>query len=397
MIDYLTMADTPAHDDGESYIPESRHIQVEMNATSVRGLLHGLGVVQEAIDAGEISSGDALDEQMAAIDAAAVAEDRAGIVRRPVEGYPPAPAKDPVGGGLNLDGWLPTGPGLRVVGDVSHVKKGVKGDDPVKEAETIVGKHLPLVVPPADLSVTRAELLAEFPHLARIIDRLLRPLAMQDTIRLPHVLLWGPPGGGKTRFARRLGEVLDLQPSVYSMAGAMDAMSITGVARGWSTGGFSAPVRELIRTRIANPLVVVDEADKMGTSRHNGNAADALVNQLGFETASRYRDIYLQADVDISRVQWILTANGLDTVPRPLLDRCLVLRVDEPGAEHLRALATSILADVRADRGLDERWAPAFDGIEWAALEENWGGGSLRGLRRLIEGVLDARDGGLRQ
>ncbi|GJD45843.1 Lon protease [Methylobacterium cerastii] len=395
-IDYLAMADTICTDDGESYLPESRHMQVGMHETPIRGLVHVLGVVQEAIAAGEIGSVDALNEEMAAIEAAAVAEDRAGIVRRPAEKAPPRP--DPVDGGLDLDGWLPTGPGLRVVGDVSHVKKGSKGDDPVKEAEGVIGKHLPLVMPPADLAAVRAELLAECPHGVRIVDRLLRPLAMQDTTRLPHVLLWGPPGGGKTRLARRIGEVLDLQPAVYSMAGSMDAMAIMGVSRGWSTGGFSAPMREFIRTKIANPMIVVDEVDKMGTSRHNGNAGDALINLLGVETSARYRDIYLTADVDASRVQWILTANTLDTVPRALIDRCLVLRVDEPGAEHLRVLATSILEDVKAERGLDDVWAPPFDGVEWAALEENWSqGGSLRALRRLIEVVLDARDGGLRQ
>ncbi len=81
---------------------------------------------------------------------------------------------------------------------------------------------------------------------------------------------------------------------------------------------------------------------------------------MGAETAARYRDSYLQADIDGSRVQWIITANGLDTIPRALVDRCMVFRLDEPGPEHLRTLATSILAEVRADRGLDELWAPPF-------------------------------------
>ncbi len=306
---------------------------------------------------------------------------------------------------FNLDGQTygegdpPLAPGMIVVGDVSHVKKGGKGDsDPVKEAEAIIGKRLLLVPPPADLGAARAELLSEFPHAERIVDRLLRPLASQDSVRLPPVLIWGPPGGGKTRFARRLGEVLDLQPAVLSMAGATDSITLTGTARGWSTGGFSILGRELIRPKIATPLIVIDEGDKIGTSRTNGNACDALINLMGVETAARYRDSYLQADIDGSRVQWIITANGLDTIPRALVDRCLVMRLDEPGPEHLRTLATSSLADVRADRGLDEVWAPAFDGVEWAALEAHWAkGGSLRALRRLVETVLDARDAGPRQ
>lgn len=397
MIDFLSMADTVAHDDGESYIPESRHIQVEMNAASVRGLLHVLGVVQEAIVAGEISAGDALDQDMADIDAALVAEDRAGVKRRPIEKAPARP--DPVDGGLDLDGWLPASvPSVTIVRNPGSVAGTKKGDhDPLKEAAAIVDKRIPLVAPPPDLTIARAELLGEFPHISRIIDRLLRPLAGQDVIHLPHVILWGPPGCAKTRFARRFGEVLHLQPGMFSLGGSTDSVTLAGTSRGWSTAMFCAPFRELLRTKIGNPLLIGDEVDKIGTSRTNGNASDVLIQMTGEESAARYRDPYLQAECDFSHINWIFTANSLDTVSRPLLDRCLVLRVDEPGPEHLRPLASSIFEDVRADRGLDELWAPPMDGVEWAALEQAWPGGSLRGLRRLIECVLDARDGGLAQ
>lgn len=393
-IDYLATADAlDGHDEDEVdvavYLPEGRHVQISMTTHLARGFAHTLGLVFDVLDEPPVPAEPSLDD-LAELNGI-VSEDRAGIqplprimedTREDGETY-----SDPVED-------LPTVPTAILVGDVSHVKKGQRGDDPVKEAEAIVWVALPLVTPPADLAAIRAELLADCPHGQAIIDRLLRPLASQAVVRNPPLLLVGEPGGGKTRLARRYGEVLGLQPAVYSMAGVTDSVSIGGVARGWSTGGFSAPVRELIRTRIANPILVIDEVDKIGTSRHNGNACDALINQLGVETAARYRDVYLQADVDLSHVQWILTANTLDTVPRPLLDRCVVLRLDEPGPEHLRQLATSILADVRADRGLDEAWVPPLDGIEWAALQEHWPGGSLRALRRLVEAAIDARDAG---
>ena len=397
MLDYLHMADLHGDPiDVRGYIQESRHLQIWQAAGDARRLTHLLSLVQEAIDTPEPGASSKYDPE----DRAALAEDRVGIIRQapPVTEVSPEEAS----AWFNLDGSAddpPLAPGMIVVGDVSHVKKSGKGDnDPLKDAAAIIGARLPLVPPPADLAATRAELLADAPHAVQIVDRLLRPQASREFVGNPPVLIWGPPGGGKTRLARRYGEVMGLNPAVYSMAGASDALTLAGVARGWSTGGFCAPFRDLLRTMIANPLLVMDETDKIGTGRHNGNAADVLVNMLGVETAARYRDPYLQADVDLSRVQWILTANSLDTIPRPLLDRCLVLRLEEPGPEHLRQLATSILAEVRADRGLDELWAPPFDGVEWSALEANWSkGGSLRALRRLVETVLDARDAGPRQ
>ncbi|SFM30891.1 AAA family ATPase [Methylobacterium pseudosasicola] len=397
-IDYLATAGQLDGFDEENvdvgvYLPESRHVQVESSGPIIRGFTHVLSLVQGVLDEPPAPPEPPVDD-LAELDRL-VREDRAGI-----NPLPEPKAAAPEDGKTYSDPVpeLPSVPSVVVVRDVSHVQKAGKGEnDAVKQAAAIVRVALPLVTPPADLAAVRAELLADCPHGHAIVDRLLRPLAGQDVVRNPPLLLVGEPGCGKTRLARRYGEVLDLSPALYSMGGAMDAMTVAGVARGWSSGGFSAPVRELIRTKVANPLIVMDEVDKMATSRQNGNAADALINQLGVETAARYKDIYLQADVDISHVQWILTANSLDTVPRPLLDRCLILRMPDPGPEHLRPLATSILADVRADRGLDEAWVPPFEWWEWEALEANWGGGSLRALRRLVQAVLDAREAGPRQ
>lgn len=396
-LEYLAAANLDYDGDFDTYVQETRRAQLDKCLDDAHMMSAAVSIVREALDmprpydefepqldepadtAGKVDPGPQ--------DLSDVEEDRAGIARLP---EPPAkPEADA----------LPEVPGLVVIGDISHLKRpsGKHDQDPAKEVAPIAGVALPLVPPPADLAATRAELLAESPHAERVVDRILRPLAEQRVVRIPPVLIWGPPGGGKTRLARRIGEALDLQPSVLSMAGITDSVPITGTPKGWSTAGFGIAIQKLLQSRIANPMVVVDEGDKIGTSRTNGNACDALINLLGTETSARYRDVYLQAEVDASHFNWIITANSLDTVPRALLDRCMILRLDEPGPEHLRTLAVTILAEIRQERGQSEAWLPPLDGIEWNALEEHWNGGSLRGLRRLVEGILDARDAGPRQ
>lgn len=399
IFEYLATAEVEYESDFDIYVPEKRREQLKSVEAEAYLISATVSMVREALDmtrqydpyepTGDFGAAppppvkptDPDPSDLA--DLVALEEDRVGIVRLPT-----APEPDPV--------LLPAVPTLVVVGDLSHVRaaNGKHDQDPAKELSAIAGKDLPLVTPPGDLAAVRAELLSEFPHAGTVIDRLLRPVASQESLRLPHVILWGQPGGGKTRFARRLGEALGLSPSVLSMAGLTDAVPLTGTPRGWSTAGFGIAVREFLRTKIANPMIVVDEADKIGTSRHNGNACDALINLLGAETSERYTDVYLQAPINASRLQWIITANDLKTVPRPLIDRCLVLELPEPGPEHLRPLASSILREIRDEQGIDEAWMPGLDGVEWNALETHWRGGSLRGLRRLIEAVIAARDVG---
>lgn len=392
-LEYLSASQLDYDGDFDSYVAEKRREQLKASEGRASLISATVSMVREALDmtrpydAYEIAETPkpAQTSGSGLVDLTDLDDDRAGIVRLPAT---PDPEPEPV--------VLPSVPTLVVVGDLSHVRaaNGKHDQDPAKEVVSIAGKDLPLVTPPYDLAAVRAELLDEFPHAEAIVDRLLRPLAAQESVRLPHVLLWGQPGGGKTRFARRLGEILDLNPSVLSMAGITDATPITGTPRGWSTAGFGIAVREFLRTKIANPLIVVDEGDKIGTSRLNGNSSDALINFLGVETSERYTDVYLQAAVNASRIQWIITANDLKAVPRPLVDRCLVLEFPEPGPEHLRPLASSILREIRTEQGIDEAWMPSLDGVEWHALERHWKGGSLRGLRRLIEAVIAARDVG---
>lgn len=147
----------------------------------------------------------------------------------------------------------------------------------------------------------------------------------------------------------------------------------------------------IMRTEVANPALVLDEIDKIGTSRHNGNVADTMLAMLERETAARFQDPYVQAACDLSQVSWLMTANELAGLHAPFRDRCRIVRFPDPGSEHLKHYAHALPADAVRNEGLGEEWIVRLDGTELARLADHWRGGSLRKLRRLVEAVHEAR------
>jgi hypothetical protein len=273
----------------------------------------------------------------------------------------------------------------------SHVGNADTGEGKkvAKELEGLAGKALPLV-PVPDLTAARAALRAEFPYAADVIDDVLRDVAPRSHVQIRPTILVGSPGCGKSRFARRLLSVLDVPHDVVPCGGISDG-AFAGTARRWSTGEPSLPIALITRYRIAGPGAVLDEIEKVGTSRHNGQAHDALLAFLEQETACRFHDPYVQAPCDLSYVTWLMTANTLGGLSAPLKDRCRIIPFPEPGQDHLPTLSRQIIADLLAAQGLDHRWISSLDEIEIEAVTKAWPGGSLRKLRRVIEVVLASR------
>ncbi|GEO13654.1 AAA family ATPase [Microvirga aerophila] len=274
----------------------------------------------------------------------------------------------------------------------SHVGNANTGEGKkvAKELEGLTGKALPLV-PMPDLQAARATLRAEFPYAADVIDDVLRDVALRSHVQIRPTILVGSPGCGKSRFTTRLMRVLNLPHDLIPCGGVSDG-SFAGTPRRWSTGEPSLPVALITRYKAAGPGAILDEIEKVGTSRHNGQVHDALLAFLERETASRFHDPYVQAPCDLSHVTWLMTANSLEGLSAPLRDRCRVIPFPEPGPEHLPILCRQIITDILAEQGLDRRWGSSLDGIEIEAVMKAWPGGSLRKLRRLIEVVLASRD-----
>jgi hypothetical protein len=282
------------------------------------------------------------------------------------------------------------GPGVMVLVKTGGTMTTYAGREVEREFKAIVGKRLPLVVA-AGIAGVRSKLREEFPHLHTQIDVLLSDLAEGEPIRLRPTLLVGAPGGGKSRLARRISQVIGVGLHRYDGATSMDN-AFGGTARRWSTAEHCVALEAIRRHAIANPLILIDEIDKAAADGRNGSLGHALIPFLESETARSFPDPYVQADIDVSHVSYLLTANDDTALPGPLRDRLRVLRLPEPTLDHMIQLARGIIADIARENGGDERWFPDLEDGELAVVEGLWRGGSVRRLRAIVERILARRE-----
>jgi hypothetical protein len=280
-------------------------------------------------------------------------------------------------------------PGLVVVRGVGNAQTPV-GKRVAGEFDGIIGEVLQLA-PVPDLELVRRTLIDEFPYADAAIDRILAPMAGCPHLRSAPILLVGESGTAKTSLSVRLAEMLGVPFQIVSCAGVSDA-ALAGTSRRWQGGEPSLPLAMIRSYRHASPLVILDDIDKLGAAKTNGSLSAALLGLLDPRTAQCSYDPYLQVPVDLSGVLWLATATTTADLPRPLSDRFRLVRLPEPGAEHIGPLAAHLLRSIATARGLDPQWALPLSRDELDALAAHWSGGSLRHLARLVEGVFAVRE-----
>ncbi|MFB3105436.1 MAG: endopeptidase La, partial [Pseudomonadales bacterium] len=194
------------------------------------------------------------------------------------------------------------------------------------------------------------------------------------------ICLVGPPGVGKTSLGRSIAEALNRKFYRFSVGGMRDEAEIKGHRRTYIGALPGKLIQALKDTEVANPVIMLDEVDKIGTS-YQGDPASALLEVLDPEQNFSFRDHYLDVHFDLSKVLFICTANQLDTIPAPLLDRMEVIHLSGYLDKEKYAIARKhLLPRQLARAGLRKRGDVKIDAAA---------------LRKIIEGY--SREPGVRR
>ncbi|KAG8213480.1 atp-dependent protease La [Butyriboletus roseoflavus] len=196
-------------------------------------------------------------------------------------------------------------------------------------------------------SITHAQKVLDDDHygLKDVKDRILEFLAvgkLRGTVEGKIICLVGPPGVGKTSIGKSIARALNRQFFRFSVGGLTDVAEIKGHRRTYVGALPGKIIQALKRVGTENPLVLIDEVDKIGRGI-NGDPASALLEMLDPEQNNGFLDHYMDVPVDLSRVLFVCTANTLDTIPAPLLDRMEVLEVSGYVSEEKCVIAEKFL------------------------------------------------------
>ncbi len=240
-----------------------------------------------------------------------------------------------------------------------------------------------------NLDIANARRILDDDHynLKEVKGRILEHLAvlkLNPSAKAPILCFVGPPGTGKTSLGQSIARAIGRKFERFSVGGLHDEAELRGHRRTYIGAMPGRVVQALRRAGASNPVVLLDEVDKLGRD-YRGDPSAALLEILDPEQNNKFRDNYLDLPLDLSKVMFIATANGLESIPRPLLDRMEILRLSGYSEEEKVEIARKyILPRQLKETGLKPEEVTFTDGA-LESLIRNYT--REAGLRRLEQNV----------
>lgn len=226
-----------------------------------------------------------------------------------------------------------------------------------------------------------SDLYEDLPNFHPVLDDVRRQIALcedsGDALEITPLLLLGPPGVGKTHFARQLAELLGTGMGFVSMSSLTAGWVLSGASSQWKGARPGKVFEALIDGDYANPVMVVDEIDKAG-GEASYDPLGSLYSLLEHDTAGSFTDEFAEVAVDASQLIWVATANDARAIPDPILNRVNVYEIEAPDLDAARRIALRLYQGLRGQHD----WGRQFDDAPSEAVLERMAELAPREMRR---------------